>query len=294
MKRIWLMAILSFCWSGFNSDAAVVKVACIGDSITEGSGLANAATESYPAKLQRLLGAGYAVRNFGVSGRTLLRKGDFPYWKEKAFTESQKYEPDLVTIMLGTNDGKPYNWRYGTNFLTDYQDLIATYTNLASHPRILLCTPCPVFLNGAFDIKPGTVATNIAPAVRELSAAYGLQTLDLQIALAGHREWFPDTVHPDTKGTAVLAALFYVAIAGDHSGADAPSLSIERDLSNRAVLKWPTDWAGWVLQSTTAWRDSNTIWTVVQQPAWNDNATVRVTNTISGTLKFHRLWNPSN
>ena len=133
---------------GTNLGRAVVKVACIGDSITAGSFLANPALESYPAKLQRLLGAEYEVRNYGVSGRTLLRKGDYPYWVESAFTQSHDWSPDLVTIMLGTNDGKPYNWRYGTNFLTDYTDLIASYTNLSSHPRILICTPCPVFGTG--------------------------------------------------------------------------------------------------------------------------------------------------
>jgi len=62
-----------------------VKIACVGDSITEGSGLTSPATQSYPARLQRLLGTNYNVRNFGVSGRTLLKQGDFPYWKEPFF-----------------------------------------------------------------------------------------------------------------------------------------------------------------------------------------------------------------
>src|SRR5215212_6867855 len=83
-----------------------VKVACVGDSITEGTGLASPATESYPARLQKLLGTNYNVRNFGVSGRTLLKQGDFPYWKEAAFTNSRNFGPNIVIIQLGTNDGK--------------------------------------------------------------------------------------------------------------------------------------------------------------------------------------------
>jgi len=86
------------------------------------------------------------------------------------FTQSHDRDPDIVTIMLGTNDSKPYSWRFGTYFITDYSDLIASYTNLPSHPRVLLCTPSPVFGTGAFDIKPGTVETNIVPLVRELTA----------------------------------------------------------------------------------------------------------------------------
>src|SRR6478609_560461 len=71
--------------------AAPNKIACVGDSITEGSGLSSPSTESYPARLQKLLGTNYNVRNFGVSGRTLLKQGDFPYWKEAAFTNSRTF-----------------------------------------------------------------------------------------------------------------------------------------------------------------------------------------------------------
>ena len=63
-----------------------VRVACVGDSITYGSGIPDREHNSYPAQLQKLLGDGYEVRNFGVSGATLLKNGDKPYWKEKAFT----------------------------------------------------------------------------------------------------------------------------------------------------------------------------------------------------------------
>lgn len=288
------LSILAVSWiAGADLLAAVLKVACIGDSITEGSGLGNPLVESYPARLQRVLGAGYQVRNFGVSGRTLLRKGDFPYWNEGAYTQSRNFEPDIVTIMLGTNDSKPYNWRYGTNFLTDYADLIASYTNLASHPRILLCTPCPVFGAGAFDIKPGTVSTNIAPAVRELAASLALEVIDLHSLLAGHREWFPDTVHPNSKGATVLAALFQTAIVGGSPSGTAPQVELGSGPINRVIVTWPVDWAGWVLQSTTALRGTNTAWTVVEQFAYNDGSSIQITNLTSGMSRIFRLWNPA-
>jgi len=63
--------------------AEPIKIACVGDSITQGAGAKSG--QSYPAQLQALLGDGYKVGNFGVSGRTLLKKGDFPYWKEKKY-----------------------------------------------------------------------------------------------------------------------------------------------------------------------------------------------------------------
>lgn len=90
-----------------NENGDVVKVACVGDSITEG--LCSTEGQSYPTQLQEILGSDFEVKNFGVSGRTLLKKGDYPYWNESAYTESKNFLPDVVIIMLGTNDTKPQN-----------------------------------------------------------------------------------------------------------------------------------------------------------------------------------------
>ena len=48
-----------------------IRVACVGDSITFGSGIRDRQTNSYPAQLGRLLGEKWEARNFGVSGATL-------------------------------------------------------------------------------------------------------------------------------------------------------------------------------------------------------------------------------
>jgi len=82
----------------------VIRIACVGDSITYGAGIKGRVTKSYPAQLQELLGATYNVGNFGVSGRTLLKKGDKPYWENKAYKNALDFKPDIVIIKLGTND----------------------------------------------------------------------------------------------------------------------------------------------------------------------------------------------
>ena len=51
---------------------------------------------TYPARLMRMLGSEYEVRNYGLCGRTLLKKGDFPYWKESFYRQSLSWEPDIV------------------------------------------------------------------------------------------------------------------------------------------------------------------------------------------------------
>ena len=71
--------------------ASAAKVACVGDSITYGHGL-NQSTESYPVVLAARLGAGHTVQNFGVSGTTLLKNGDHPYWDEANYTASGAFD----------------------------------------------------------------------------------------------------------------------------------------------------------------------------------------------------------
>jgi acyl-CoA thioesterase I len=275
-----------------SSLAVQIKIACVGDSITEGSGLSNPTTESYPAKLGRLLGTNYVVRNFGVSGRTLLKKGDFPYWKEVYYKTSRDWQPDVVIIQLGTNDSKPYNWRYGTNFVSDYEDLIASYASLPSQPRVIVCSPCPVYNKGAYDISPGVVATNITPIVYDLASRLDLDVVDLQTRLAGHSEWFPDTVHPNSKGMTAMAAVMFSGLMGITSTPAAESLSVQRVPSNRSVLRWSADARILIPQTATALRGTNTAWTVSESVIYLNGENVSQTNTLSGTAKFYRLWQP--
>lgn len=60
----------------FFFEAVVWRSIGIGESITLSS---NLGAMTFPARLDGLLGAGYVVRNYGVSATTLLKNGDFPY-----------------------------------------------------------------------------------------------------------------------------------------------------------------------------------------------------------------------
>ena len=93
-----------------------IKVACIGNSITDGFGIDMRTAYGYPAQLQQLLGKDYWVKNFGVSSRTMLNKGDYPYMNEMAWKDALAFKPDIVIIKLGTNDSKPENWQYAAEF----------------------------------------------------------------------------------------------------------------------------------------------------------------------------------
>jgi acyl-CoA thioesterase-1 len=272
--------------------AVPIRIACVGDSITEGAGLSNPATESYPAKLGRLLGTNYVVRNFGVGGRTLLKQGDFPYWKEAAFKTSHDWLPDIVIIQLGTNDSKPYNWRYGTNFVAQYEELVASYVALTNPATVMVCTPCPVYGNGAYDIKPGTIATNIAPSLRDLASRQNLELIDLHARLAGHPEWFPDTVHPNSKGMTAMAAVVVSVLLGEAVGQTPPSLSVQRGPGTRVILSWPAAWRGVIPQFTSALRGSNTVWSVSEPVIYLDGDMLHQTNSMSGSARLYLLRQP--
>src|SRR5512145_1305125 len=128
--RTWLGFITAACLTApliatlsWTTLASATNIACVGDSITYGYGLASPNTESYPAVLATLVGSAHRVQNFGVSGATLLKSGDKPYWSEAAFTASTDFAPDVVVVMLGTNDAKPQNWSHEPEFSSDYTEL---------------------------------------------------------------------------------------------------------------------------------------------------------------------------
>ena len=56
------------------STTELVRVACVGDSLTNGYKLDE--SQSYPVQLSTLLGDGWSVGSYGVTNATLLQKGD--------------------------------------------------------------------------------------------------------------------------------------------------------------------------------------------------------------------------
>ncbi len=195
-------------------DNEVLKVACVGDSITEGYGLDDPKRTSYPAQLQNLLGTGWKVDNFGISGATVLKKGNRPYWSTSAFEPSHTTNPDIVIIMLGTNDAKPANWRYSTDFITDYSLLISTYKNLPSSPKIYICFPPPVYGTPA-GITNQRIKNELIPKIKEIARQTDTKIIDIYTAMSDKPELFPDTIHPNADGTKQIAHIVYKEIAAE-------------------------------------------------------------------------------
>jgi len=181
LKSALLAATFALSTLPLSTHAKTIKVACVGDSITFGAKIKNPTSNSYPAQLQHLLGDGYQIKNFGVSGCTMLNKGRRPWTKRPAYAKATDYQPDIVVIKLGTNDSKPANWEFKDEFLPDTLKLVEHFKSLSSHPRVMLCTPLPGLRaepRNKGDISGDTIK-KIAPLIRQAAEEANVELIDL-------------------------------------------------------------------------------------------------------------------
>jgi lysophospholipase L1-like esterase len=184
-----------------------VRVACIGNSITDGFGIDMASQRGYPAQLQQLLGNDYHVKNFGVSGRTMLNKGDLPYQNELAWRDALAFRPDIVIIKLGTNDSKPENWQYNKGFKDDLQQMVDALQANKNNPRIILCTPIPAF-KPTWNINDSVIVHGITPIINKVAKKNKLQVIDLHTLYANDGDkMIADGIHPDARGARRMAEI---------------------------------------------------------------------------------------
>ena len=188
-----------------------VRVACVGDSITQGIGASSG--KSYPSQLQAILGDKWQVQNFGVSARTMLRKGDTPYWTEQAFKDAHDFKPDVVIIMFGANDARDANWGHHDEFYGDYKDMVESFKNLPAKPRVFICRPTPAVPPGNYGITDATLQVEIQ-LIDKLAVEENVGLIDMHAALAGRPELFPDRIHPNDAGAGIMARTAAMALTG--------------------------------------------------------------------------------
>lgn len=209
---LFLICLILLSVSAEATEKEPIRVACIGNSITYGAGLQNPFRDSYPGVLEQLLGTGYDVRNFGISGRTTLQKGDRPYVRERLYVEALDFAPDIVTIKLGTNDTKPWNWVHKGEFEHDLSELVRSFQTLETRPRVILCLPVPA-PEGGKSINEETLVRDVIPSIRRVAHRSGAEVLDLHEALKPYYpRCFPDGVHPDAEGSRAIAQTLYACI----------------------------------------------------------------------------------
>ena len=225
-----------------------IRVSCVGDSITF-HGCASNESMTYPSQLQRLLGPGYVVENFGDSGKTMLKEGlcgnggepipqcsgDCSYWHQDTFANALHSSPDIVTIMLGTNDAKYCNFYsterngkpkgVGVGYREAYLDMINMFRDLPTRPKIYVAIPPPLthppghadkpppfnmsseVINGVYPILVRDIATDAkVDGIIDIWSALGGIDMDPNLTCDG--------CHPMDESFGIIAKTFAEAIGG--------------------------------------------------------------------------------
>ncbi len=178
-----------------------IRIACVGDSITR---------LGYPEILEDLLGSYYTVGNFGIDGATASKTlgNGISYWDTPHFTNALNFNPDIVTIQLGTNDSRDMNWPLSQGeFYRDYASLVERFRIIPSKPEVILCFP-PAAFKPAFEINNSVIINEIIPIIQRIADEKGLETMDNYSAMLDHADLLYDGVHPGEKGSRKLAEIF--------------------------------------------------------------------------------------
>ncbi len=188
--------------SNLPSSSQTIRIACVGDSLTEFT--------IYPDELRRLLNdQRYVVGNFGACGTTVGLDSELPYIRTRAFQDALEFKPDIVIIMLGTNDSLSNLELYNSSFVNDYKKLIVAFQTLTNRPKIWIVLPPPIFDDEMGAIDPEYFKRSLIPRIKETANQATLPIIDVYSALANSEGYFPDGVHPNDEGARLIAKEIY-------------------------------------------------------------------------------------
>ena len=201
---IFLVSILGFAAYGIkviDADTDVIRIACVGDSITKGS--------DYPDKLQEMLGENYAVGNFGVDGSTISQETKTPYMYQDEFIKALEFQPNIVIVMLGTNDANSeINYNKDNSLIEDYAKLVNSFRALEGDQQILLVKSPPIMATNS-PYNNSFLVNTILPQIDSLAQKLNVPTVDVYKAIGENPDYFFDGIHPDDDGANIIASTLY-------------------------------------------------------------------------------------
>jgi acyl-CoA thioesterase-1 len=205
-----------------------IRVVCVGDSLTQSSG--------YPYDLWQLLGSNapytignysinpqdnnntlsngtrFAVGNFGVGSTTVLLNTETPYMNTSLFQDALEFQPNIVIIMLGTNDAQPNLEQFNDSFVGDYVKMVSAFQKLASKPKIWVALPPPIFSNQSGKLDSKYFAFTILTGIKQVAKETNLPFIDVYSVLANYPNFFPDGEHPNSAAAKLIANKIYETI----------------------------------------------------------------------------------
>ena len=245
-KTLSTLLLVLFCLTTLQLPAAAkrkkvaaqpVRVACVGNSITYGTGIADREHFSYPAQLQQMLGNGYVVGNFGKPGATLLYKGHRPYVEQPEFKEALRFKGDIAVIHLGINDTDPRNWpNYRDEFVKDYLSIMDSLRAANPKVRFILARMTPIAdRHPRFQSGTKQWHDEIQTAIETVARVSGAELIDFHEPLYPYPNLLPDAIHPNSEGAGILAKTVYGGITGNYGGLSMSSLYADYMVLQRDV-----------------------------------------------------------
>ncbi|MBN1185531.1 MAG: T9SS type A sorting domain-containing protein [Bacteroidales bacterium] len=295
MRYFFVLAVIIITSKGINGQDHHVRIAFMGNSITIGTGLANPSLQCYPSQLGSLLSEIYGdtciIGNFAVSGRTMLKHGDYPLWNEVQFQRALDFAPNICFILLGTNDSKPQNWdSHGGEFLDDYQSMIDTFKQRNPLVKFIVCYPPPAF-EVVWGIRDSVIVDGVMPLVDSIVKRNNAMLIDFYHALKDSIYLFPDYIHPNAKGAGVMAGIIRDTIlstdiihqveTGLTFVTSLKTNKKEISINDSAIITWTTVNADSVFingekvdvnSSITVFPDETTIYTLCAKGAMNNDS----------------------
>jgi alpha-L-fucosidase 2 len=132
------------------------------------------------------------------------------------------FNPNIVTILLGTNDSKSWNWDSlrgefigKDEFVGDYKAMIDTLRTLPRNPEIWLGFPAPSF-HDTLGIRDSIITTDIIPMIKQVAPDKECPMIEINTAMKSYGTLFSDGIHPNTTGSEVMAEVFYTTLTGNN------------------------------------------------------------------------------
>jgi lysophospholipase L1-like esterase len=180
-----------------------IRVACVGDSITQST--------AYPYDLWKLLGSNYTVKNSGAGSTTVSLDSETPYMNTSTFQNALEFKPDIVIIMLGTNDAQPNLENNNVTFVGDYVKLVQAFQALTGKPKIWIALPPPLFSNQSGKIDPEYLSSTVIPNIETVANNTGIPLINVY-AVLNSPNYFRDGEHPNDEGAQLIADTVYKAM----------------------------------------------------------------------------------
>jgi acyl-CoA thioesterase I len=181
-----------------------IRVACVGDSIT--------LSTQYPLDLWDSLGSDYIVGDFGIGGAAVAQTTGMSYLHLPALSIAKQFQPDIVIIMLGTNDAYTTFSEDNSAFIADYISLVTEFQSLSKKPVIYLVEPPPIY-NNTISLSNEILVQKVIPNIEQVANHTDTQLIDAHTPLLNHSDLYLDGVHPSADGAAVLANAIYAVLA---------------------------------------------------------------------------------